>query len=118
LNVLADLYATCHSEENEPIAVEGVLGVDLGVMNIATDSDGTIHQDKALKNIRYRHRCLRNKLQKKDTKGSRRRLRMLAGQERRFATWVNHNLSRRAAVNPPYCSDADLSVAPGQSRRL
>src|SRR6185436_14303330 len=63
--------------------------------NIATDSDGTIHQGKALKNSRYRHRSLRNKLQRKGTHGSRRRLRKLAGQERRFATWVNHNLSKR-----------------------
>jgi len=89
------LLAVCNVEEPKPIDVEGVLGVDLGVTNIATDSDGTIHQGKALKNIRYRHRSLRNKLQRKRTHGSRRRLRKLAGQERRFATWVNHNLSKR-----------------------
>ena len=89
------LLAVCEVEEPEPIDVDGVLGIDLGVTNIATDSDGTIHQGKALKNIRYRHRSLRTKLQKKGTKGSRRRLRKLAGQERRFATWVNHNLSKR-----------------------
>jgi len=89
------LFAVCDVETPAPIDVEGVLGVDLGVTNIATDSDGTIHQGKALKNIRYRHRSLRNKLQRKRTQGARRRLRKLAGQERRFATWVNHNLSKR-----------------------
>jgi len=89
------LFATCDVETPAPIDGEGVLGIDLGVTNIATDSDGTLHQGKALKNIRYRHRSLRNKLQRKRTQGARRRLRKLAGQERRFATWVNHNLSKR-----------------------
>lgn len=88
------LLAVCDVEEPELIDVEGVLGIDLGVTNIATNSDGTIHQGKSLKNIRYRHRSLRNKLQRKRTLGARRRLKKLAGQERRFATWVNHTLSK------------------------
>lgn len=80
-------------EEPQPIA--DTLGIDLGVTNIATDSDGVIHQAKTIKNVRYRHRRLRQKLQKKGTLGSRRRLRAVAGQERRFATLVNHNLSKQ-----------------------
>ncbi|MFL5801286.1 MAG: RNA-guided endonuclease InsQ/TnpB family protein [Roseiflexaceae bacterium] len=89
------LFATCDVDTPEPIASEGVLGIDLGVTNIAVDSDGETHSGKAIKNVRYRHRRLRNKLQRKRTLGSRRRLRLLAGQERRFAAWVNHNLSKR-----------------------
>ena len=89
------LFAVCDVETPEPIDVEGVLGIDLGVTNIATDSDGTVHQGKALKNIRYRHRSLRNRLQRKGTKSAKRRLRRLAGHERRFATDVNHVLSKR-----------------------
>jgi putative transposase len=89
------LFATADVETPEPIDVDGALGIDLGVTNIATDSDGETHSGKAIKNVRYRHRRLRNKLQKLGTLGSRRRLRQLAGQERRFATWVNHNLSKR-----------------------
>ncbi len=80
------LLAVCDVEEPEPIDVEGTLGVDLGVSNIAVDSDGTIHSGRAIKNIRYRHRRLRGKLQRKGSHGSRRRLRKLAGQERRFAS--------------------------------
>jgi len=89
------LFAVCEVETPEPIDVEGVLGIDMGVTNIAVDSDGEIHSGKATKNIRYRHRSLRNKLQRKRTHGARRRLKQLAGQEYRFATWVNHNLSKR-----------------------
>jgi IS605 OrfB family transposase len=70
----------------------------MGVTNIAVDSDGEIYSGKPIKNIRYRHRSLRNKLQRKRTHGSRRRLKKLAGQERRFATWTNHNLSKKIVV--------------------
>lgn len=89
------LFATCEAPTPTVHPAAAALGVDLGVTNIAVDSDGVIHSGKAIKNIRYRHRSLRNKLQQKGTLGSHRRLRKLAGQERRFATWVNHNLSKQ-----------------------
>lgn len=88
------LFATADTEDPELLAVEGVLGIDLGVSNIAVDSDGEIHSGKAIKNVRYRHRRLRQKLQKKGTLGSRRRLRILAGQEARFARHVNHTIAK------------------------
>src|SRR5207248_5320287 len=78
------LFASCEVETPEPIDATGALGIDLGVTNIATDSDGETHSGRAIKNVRYRHRRLRNKLQKLGTLGSRRRLRRLAGQESRF----------------------------------
>jgi IS605 OrfB family transposase len=89
------LFATAEIATPEPIDVEGVLGIDLGVTNIAVDSDGEVHSGKAIKSVRYRHRRLRTKLQQKGTKRSRRRLRMLAGQEYRFAKDVNHVLSKQ-----------------------
>src|SRR6266545_1661350 len=89
------LFAICDIETPDLIVADSALGIDLGVTNIATDSDGAIHSGKAIKNVRYRHRRLRNKLQKLGTLGSRRRLRKLAGQERRFAKHVNHCLSKR-----------------------
>lgn len=93
------LFATCEVEEPSPDDVDGFLGVDMGVANIAVDSDGTIHQGKAMKAVRYRHRQLRRKLQAKGAQraphSTRRRLRKFSGKERRFATWTNHNISRR-----------------------
>jgi putative transposase len=89
------LFATTEIEAPEPIDVDDALGIDLGVTNIATDSDGETHSGKAIKNVRYRHRRLRNKLQKKGTKRSRYRLKLLSGQERRFTKDVNHCLSKR-----------------------
>jgi putative transposase len=89
------LLVTCDVEEPTLQDVDAALGIDLGVTNIATDSDGETHSGKAIKNVRYRQRRLRTKLQKIGTLGSRRRLRKLSGQERRFAKHVNHTLSKR-----------------------
>jgi putative transposase len=88
------LFAVCNVDEPTPDDTVGVLGVDLGVTNIAVDSDGKTHSAKAVNNVRFRHRRLRKKLQAKGTKASRRRLKKLSGKERRFATWVNHNVSK------------------------
>lgn len=88
------LYQTCDIEEPTAESVEDYLGVDMGVANIAVDSDRTIHQGKTVKGVRYRHRQLRRKLQAKGTKSTRRRLKKLAGQEQRFAKNVNHVISK------------------------
>lgn len=89
------LLATCEVQEPDPQDVDDMLGIDLGVTNIATDSDGTIYSGSTVKGVRYRHRRLRNKLQKKGTLSAKRRLRKLSGQEARFAKDVNHTISKR-----------------------
>lgn len=88
------LYQCCDVDEPPTDDVDDFLGVDLGIANIATDSDGTIYQGKAMKGVRYRHRQLRRKLQAKGTKSARRRLKKLAGKEQRFAKDVNHTISK------------------------
>jgi len=89
------LFQTCDVDESPEIDPEDFLGVDLGIVNIATDSDGTVHQGKSVQNVRFRHRKLRSKLQCKGTKSSRRRLKQLSGKERRFAKDVNHVISKQ-----------------------
>lgn len=89
------LFATCNLPDDTPLSPEGFLGVDLGITNIATDSDGTIHSARHLLNVRHRHRRLRRKLQKKGTRSAKRRLKQLSGKERRFAKDVNHCISKK-----------------------
>lgn len=88
------LLAVCEVEEPEPFVAEGVIGVDFGVKNIATDSDGTIRSSRKVNSVRYRHRRLRTKLQKKHTRSAKRRLKRLSGKESRFATNTNHVISK------------------------
>jgi putative transposase len=89
------LFTVCDVPDNLPFNPDGFLGVDLGIANIATDSDGEIHSGSTVKSVRHRHRRLRLKLQKKNTLGTRRRLKKLSGKEQRFARHVNHTISKR-----------------------
>jgi putative transposase len=70
------------------------LGVDLGIVNLATDSDGTTYTGKAVRAVRYRNRQLRARLQSKGTKSARRLLRKRRRRESRFARDVNHVISK------------------------
>jgi IS605 OrfB family transposase len=70
------------------------LGVDLGIVNLATDSDGTSYSGKAVRAVRYRNRQLRARLQSKGTKSARRLLRKRRRKESRFARDVNHMISK------------------------
>lgn len=89
------LFATCEKETPDPVDVEGVLGVDLGIVNIATTSDGDTFTGNHINNVRHRHRRLRKKLQSKQTRSARRRLKKLSGKEARFATHTNHVISKQ-----------------------
>jgi putative transposase len=89
------LYQCCDVDESPEIDPDGFLGVDMGIANIAVDSDGRFHQGKSLKGVRYRHRQLRAKLQAKKTRSAKRKLKRLSGKEQRFATDVNHVISKQ-----------------------
>lgn len=60
------LFSICEVERSIPDEVEGVLGIDLGISNIATTCDGEKVFGKHLKNVRHCNRKLRAKLQGKD----------------------------------------------------
>jgi IS605 OrfB family transposase len=89
------LFQTCDVEEAPEIEADEFLGIDMGIVNIAVDSDETFHQGKGMANVRHRHRRLRQKLQKCHTDSARRKLKRLSGKERRFATDTNHRISRQ-----------------------
>jgi putative transposase len=71
------------------------LGVDLGIVNLATDSDGANYSGKAVRAIRYRNRQLRARLQSKGTKSAKRLLRKRRRKESRFARDMNHVVSKK-----------------------
>jgi putative transposase len=89
------LYATCELPEVQPRAPQGFLGVDLGIVNIATTSDGQRHAGRHLNRVRHRNRRLRGKLQAKATRSARRLLRARRRKETRFAANTNHVIAKR-----------------------
>ncbi len=76
------------------IAVD-TLGVDLGIVNLATDSQGETFSGEAVERTRKRHHALRQRLQKRGTKNAKRRLKKLSGHEKRFRKNTNHVISKR-----------------------
>ena len=89
------VLANCSSPDPAQAAPNGFLGVDLGVAQIAADSDGNLYSGSEIKSVRHRQRRLRAKLQSKQTRSAKRRLRKLSGKERRFAKHVNHVISKQ-----------------------
>jgi IS605 OrfB family transposase len=89
------LYATIEVPEAAPIQPTRFLGVDLGIINIATDSDGVPYTGEAIETVRQRHHIARQTYQATGTKSAKRRLKKLAGTQARFQRWVNHGLAKR-----------------------
>ena len=89
------LAVTLDMPEPTPDTVDGALGVDLGIINLATDSEGESFSGGAVENNRKRHHALRQRLQKRGTKSAKRHLKNLSGQEARFKRNTNHVISKR-----------------------
>ncbi|MBH1934716.1 transposase [Streptomyces sp. AV19] len=89
------LSATIDLAEPEPYEPGGFLGVDLGIVNIATTSDGRIMAGGSLNRYRKRYRDLRTKLQKKRTKSAKRALKRVRRREARHAAHVNHVIAKQ-----------------------
>lgn len=89
------LHQTCNVLEDESLDPSGWLGVDFGIVNIATTSDGATFTGAAVLGVRKRRRRQRRRLQAKQTRRATRRLRLLSGKEKRFAKDVNHQVSKR-----------------------
>jgi putative transposase len=93
------LLATCEVPE-APLNTDPVdfLGIDLGIVNIATTSDGEIMAGRELNRIRVRERKLRSKLQKKNTPSAKRRLKKRRRKETRRAKDINHKIAKHVVA--------------------
>ncbi|WP_406339963.1 RNA-guided endonuclease InsQ/TnpB family protein [Streptomyces sp. NBC_00649] len=92
------LNATCEIPETEPNDPDGFLGIDLGIVNIATTSDGEIMAGRELSRSRLRERTLRTKLQKKNTPSAKRRLKKRRRKEARRARDINHKIAKHVVA--------------------
>jgi len=89
------LYVTVDVPDGSPVDPEGWLGVDLGIRNLAVDSDGEAHSGEIVEAVRQRHQRLRNMLQPVGTKSAKRHLKKLSGKEARFRSNTNHVISKQ-----------------------
>jgi IS605 OrfB family transposase len=88
------LLVTVDLPEGSPTPATDFIGVDLGVANIATDSDGNAHCGAAVENVRRKHSLQRKRLQHKGTKGAKKKLVRVSKKEARFRRAENHRISK------------------------
>ncbi len=88
------LIATCDVPEAEAYEPDGFIGVDLGIVNIATTSTGYQAAGRGLGRYRKRQLALRAKLQKKRTKSAKRRLKERSRREQRHVKNTNHIIAK------------------------
>ena len=98
------LLVTVDVPDGTPLPSTDFLGVDLGVVNVATDSDGDVHSGAAVEAVRVRYHERRRKLQRaaaarkkrgRRPKSIRRALQRMGRRESRFRKHENHCLAKR-----------------------
>lgn len=100
LYIRGEFYLCLVVEQSEepPLTPEGYLGVDFGIVNIATTSDGVTYQGGKVESVRAHYAGLKAELQRVGTESAGRHLKKLSGREARFKRQVNHKISKELVV--------------------
>lgn len=88
------LHVTQEKEAPQTTQALDTIGVDLGIVNLACDSDGQTFTGAKVHDVRMRYHKRRQELQRVGTRSAKRRLKKLSGREQRFMKDTNHKISR------------------------
>lgn len=81
--------------DGTPIEPKGTIGIDFGICNLATSSDGDNFSGKEVDAVREKSTTIKKKLQKRGSKSAKRHLKKLSGKEARFKRNTNHIISKK-----------------------
>ena len=82
-----------------------IVGLDRGVYNIVTTSDGVHYGAKDARRVKRKYNHVRSELQEKGTRSAKRRLKAISGCKKRFVHDQNHCISKKLAN-----TDGDVSI--------
>ena len=88
------LACVCDVDEESIIDPEGILGIDLGIVNVAVDSEGKHYSGKDIEIYRKKMANRRKNLQKKGTRSAKRKLKKISHKQQRFQKDRNHCISK------------------------
>src|SRR6266849_2714851 len=88
------VYATLEVAAVPTPDVDDFLGVDLGIVNIATDSDATVYTGARVERQRRTFAHRRRNLQRRQTRSAKRKLKSLRRKQARFQRDSNHCISK------------------------
>ena len=97
LYIDGNYYLSISVKTPDPPAVDtsgGVLGIDLGIVEIATDSEGQSFSGDAVKAMRVRVKEHRRNLQRARTRSAFKRLQKVRRRQSRYVADVNHCISK------------------------
>ena len=107
------LYVTQSTEAPSITETPDAIGVDLGIVNVATDSTGERFTGARVREVRNRSVKRRAALQRVGTRSAQRRLKQMSGREQRFMKDVNHTIStalvKKAVVSRKALALEDLT---------
>jgi len=89
------LFQTIDLPEESIRDVEDFIGVDFGIVNLATTSTGQFFSGEQVDKARKRYQSIRQKLQRCGSPSAKRHLKKLSGRERRFKKNTNHVISKQ-----------------------
>lgn len=94
---------------DEPLKkTKDILGVDLGIKNIAVCSNGQKFTGEQIQSVRERYGALRKSLQSKGTCSAKRHLKKMSGREKRFQKDINHQISKQIVQ---FAKESDSAIA-------
>lgn len=89
------LQVSIELPDADAVQVSGFIGVDLGIVEIATTDDGQSFSGKPVEKSRRRNARARKTYQRRGTRSARRRLRKMARRQSNFQRDVNHCISKK-----------------------
>jgi IS605 OrfB family transposase len=95
-----EFYLCVVVEVLEPIVSTpiDVIGVDLGIKNLAVDSSGEVFSGEKVDKVRTKLDSLKSDLQHYGTKSAKKHLKKLSGHEARFKRDTNHCISKKLVM--------------------
>lgn len=89
------VFQTVDVPDADIMDIEEFIGVDFGLVSIATLSNGKEFNSKKLQDYREKRQKVRSSVQSKRTRGSKKLLKRLSGRERTTASIINHTISKQ-----------------------
>jgi putative transposase len=88
------LHVTQSKDAPDVTETEETIGIDLGIVNVATDSTGEQFTGEQVHGQRTRFVVRRAALQRVGTRSAKRRLKRMSGREHRYMRNVNHKIAK------------------------
>lgn len=103
------LNAVCDIEEAPFRDSINALGIDCGIVKLATDSDGESFSGEKVEQVRNRFHNQRAQLQSRGTRSAKRKLKKISGKQSNFQKDTNHVISK-TIVSKAKCTNRSIKL--------